>query len=62
MAKRIVLITSKGNGRNYLGYDEEMNVYEVVKKRGRFYKCKIVLGEGLIQQWEPLKWFKLVKD
>ena len=62
MAKKIVIITSKGNGRNYLGYDEDLNVYEVIKKHGRFYRCKIVLGEGLIQQWEPLKWFKLVTD
>ena len=56
------LITSKGNWKNYYGYDEQGNIHEVVKKYGRFYRCKLVLGEGLVVQWEPLKDFKLITD
>ena len=56
------LITSKGDGIHFYGYDEQGNIHEVIKKKWGFYRCKLVLGEGLVVQWEPLKDFKLVTD
>jgi len=40
-----MLITSKGNGKNYYGYDEQGNIHEVIKVGGRFYLAKLVIGE-----------------
>jgi hypothetical protein len=40
-----MLITSKGNGKNYYGYDEQGNIHEVVKVEGRFYLAKLIIGE-----------------
>ena len=57
----VMLITSKGDWIHFYGYDDK-GIHEVIKKHGRFYRCKLVLGEGLIIQWEPLKDFKLVTD
>jgi hypothetical protein len=57
-----MLITSKGDWVHFYGYDEQGNIHEVIKKNGWFYRCKLVLGEGLIIQWEPLKDFTLITD
>ena len=57
-----MLLTSKGDWIHFYGYDEQGNIHEVIKKKGRFYRCKLVLGEGLIIQWEPLKDFTLLTD
>jgi hypothetical protein len=45
-----MLITSKGDGVHFYGYDEQGHIHEVIKKKERFYRCKLVLGEGLIIQ------------
>ena len=59
----MVLLTSKGNGRNYYWYENgSTNPFEVVKIRGRFYKAKLVIGEWLIPQWNPLKNFYFNND
>ena len=57
-----MLITSKGNGKNYYGYDKQGNIHEVVKVGGRFYRAKLVIGEWLRAIWSPLKDFTLVTD
>lgn len=50
-------ITSKGNGRNFYGYDENYEitkvVHEVLKIGGWFYLAKLKWME-LIQQWNPI--------
>ena len=56
-----MLITSKWNGINYYWYDEK-GVHEVVRIRGFFYLAKLVIGEWLVRQWEPLKNFTLQED
>lgn len=38
-----MLITSKGNNRNYYGYLPNGDVIEVLKVRGRFYKAILEL-------------------
>jgi len=57
----IMLITSKGNWKNYYGYDAR-GIHEVVKVGGRFYLAKLVIGEWLLAIWSPLKDFTLVTD
>lgn len=58
-----MLITSKGDWVHFYGYEfEGARPIEVIKKNGWFYRCKLVLGEGLIIQWEPLKDFTLITD
>ena len=56
-----MLLTSKGDWIHFYGYDDN-GIHEVIKKQGRFYRCKLVLGEGLVIQWEPLKDFTLLTD
>lgn len=54
-----VLITSKGNGKNFYAYIGG-EIHECLKVRGRFYLAKLILGEGLRAIGEPLKNFTLV--
>ena len=56
-----MLITSKGNGKNYYGYDDK-GIHEVIKVGGRFYIAKLIIGEWLLAIWSPLKNFTLVTD
>lgn len=58
-----MLLTSKGDWIHFYGYEKQgSRPIEVIKKQGRFYRCKLVLGEGLVIQWEPLKDFTLLTD
>jgi hypothetical protein len=42
----VKIITSKGNGYNYYGYEAENKPpVEVIKVRGRYYKAKLVIGQ-----------------
>lgn len=56
-------ITSKGNGRNFYGYDENWVCHEVLKIGGWFYLA-ILKWIELIQQWNPIpkKDLEFVKD
>ena len=56
-------ITSKGNGRNFYGYDENWVIHEVLKIGGWFYLA-ILKWIELIQQWNPIpkKDLEFVKD
>ena len=56
-----MLITSKGNGKNYYGYDDK-GIHEVIKVGRRFYLAKLIIGEWLRAMWSPLKHFTLVTD
>lgn len=56
------LITTKGDWIHFYGFDEQGNIHEVIKKKWGFYRCKLVIGEWLITQWEPIKNFTLVTD
>ena len=48
---KITKIVSKKNGYNYYGYTDDGAIVEVIKDVvGRFYRCKLILGEGLIKQ------------
>lgn len=59
----MVLLVSKWNGRNYYWYDEwKWTPYEVIKMKGRYYKAKFILGEGLRAMWMPLKNFYFNND
>lgn len=59
MVKKIV---SKGNGYNYYWYLENGSIVEVIKDvAGRFYRCKLIIGEWLIKQGNPLHDFILVE-
>ena len=56
------IITSKGNGYNYYGYEAENKPpVEVIKVRGRYYKAKLVIGKWLIPQGAPLTNFTLIE-
>lgn len=55
-------IVSKGNGYNYYWYLEDGSIVEVIKDVvGRFYRAKLILGEGLIKLWTPLTNFTLIE-
>lgn len=58
----VKLIVSKKNGYNYYWYLEDDKVVEVIKDvAGRFYRCKLIIGEWLIKQGNPLHDFILVE-
>ena len=52
----MVLLTDKGNWKNYYGYDAR-GIHEVVKIRGRYYFAKLIIWEWLIPQGNPIKEF-----
>ena len=58
----VKLIVSKGNNYNYYWYLENGSIVEVVKDvAGRFYRAKLIIGEWLIKQGNPLTNFTLVE-
>ena len=55
-------VVSKRNGYNYYGYLDDGTVVEVIKDVvGRFYRCKLIIGEWLVKQWNPLTNFTLIE-
>jgi len=56
----VKLIVSKGNNYNYYWYLEDGKVIEVIKDvAGCFYRAKLIIGEWLIKQGNPLHDFIL---
>jgi hypothetical protein len=59
----MILLTTKGNGRNYYWYEDwSKNPFEVIKMRGRFYRAKLIIGEWLIAVGNPLRNFYFNND
>jgi len=54
-----ILITSKGNWKNFYAYIQG-KVHECLKIKGRFYVAKLILGGGVRAIGEPIKNFTLV--
>lgn len=62
MQMTITKVVSKGNNKNYYGYTDDGRVVEVIKDVvGRFYRCKLIIGEWLVKQWNPLTNFILIE-
>ena len=60
----VLLLTSKGNGKNFMAYEWGVFKSEVLKLGGRFYLAKLNDALELIPQGNPLKKseFTLVTD
>ncbi len=55
-----ILITSKGNGRNFYAYINGA-IHECVKENDVYFLAQLVLGKGLVAIGEPLQDFRLEK-